>query len=242
MDKLTTRRKVILCAVIGDYITNAKPVSSRRLLLKYAFKCSGATLRNELSYLEKAGLLNHPHTSAGRVPTELGYRYYVNELNDKGLNLDERARIVDFFAEINSELDNTLEQTAFLLSKITNYIGLALSTQRVYFSGANKLLDFPEFSSRESFAEVLDIIQNGYKLLNFFHKVLYTGQPVIKIGSENAELGFKDLSLVASLYGPDNKASGAVGILGPTRMNYGRAISAVKCVTSNLSQTLESLN
>ena len=125
--ELNERMKIILSAVMHRYITTAEPVSSSILASKYNLNLSSATIRNELSILEKHDYLWHPHTSAGRIPTDKGYRFYVDHLMQKKyLDNKEKELIVGIYRK-SRELEETMKNTSLLLSKLTNNIGVVIS-------------------------------------------------------------------------------------------------------------------
>ena len=128
--EISERKKKILAAVVDEYIVTAEPVGSKALAEKAGLGCSSATIRNELAELVKMGYLEQPHTSAGRVPTALGYRMYVNELMQKQkLSLEETEELNSRLEKRLSELDNTISDVSRLASQLTNYPALALSSR-----------------------------------------------------------------------------------------------------------------
>ena len=119
---ISERKKKILAAVVDEYIRTAEPVGSKVLAERSGLGCSSATIRNELAELVNMGYLEQPHTSAGRVPTALGYRMYVNELMQKQkLSLEETEELNSRLEKKLSELDNTIEGVSRLASQLTNY-------------------------------------------------------------------------------------------------------------------------
>ena len=123
--ELDTRKKKILTAVIQDYVATAEPVGSKTLVEKYDLKISPATVRNELSGLEDLGYLRQPHPSAGRIPSDLAYRYFVDTIvEDKPLPVDERLKISHYFSNIDHEIEELVKETSSILSKLTNYVSL----------------------------------------------------------------------------------------------------------------------
>ncbi|HDP69488.1 MAG TPA: heat-inducible transcription repressor HrcA [Actinobacteria bacterium] len=123
MPVLDARKDFILNAVVEDYIKNAEPVGSQRIIDDYGLKVSSATVRNELSLLEKTEYLSQPHTSAGRVPTDKGYRYYVDALFEKkeSLVFFEEKFINQIFSTLSKELETFVREVSAVLSKLTNY-------------------------------------------------------------------------------------------------------------------------
>ena len=129
--ELTERKLKILQAIISDYVASAEPVGSRNLSKKYDLGISPATIRNEMSDLEDMGFLTHPHTSAGRVPSDKAYRFYVDELmKKKELTSSEKRIIAERLGSDIREFDSVMRHAAGLLSEITNLTSFALSPQR----------------------------------------------------------------------------------------------------------------
>lgn len=127
MPDLTERQKLILKAIIQEYVTNIEPISSKLLNDKYKLGISSATIRNEMAALEKLDYLNHPHTSAGRIPTAKGYRLYVDSLlnsNDEHYKLELAHK--KLFKLMDHEIEDVLQEATKLLSEITNYISIML--------------------------------------------------------------------------------------------------------------------
>lgn len=127
---LSERKKKILAAVVDAYIQTAEPVGSKAIAENAGLGCSSATIRNELSELVAMGYLDQPHTSAGRVPTAMGYRLYVNELMDRQkLSLEESEDINRRLNQKLRELDDTIGDVSRLASQLTNYPAMALTTR-----------------------------------------------------------------------------------------------------------------
>ncbi len=118
----------ILRALISHYVRSGEPVGSKTLVEKYSLGVSPATVRNELSALEESGLIYQPHTSAGRIPTDLGYRFFVDEWGDN-MRLPERdaRQVRRFFGEPRWELEEALRKTASLLSTLTDHAALVFA-------------------------------------------------------------------------------------------------------------------
>ena len=126
---LTERKKRILRAIIESYIQSAEPVGSKAIAASIDMEVSSATIRNEMADLEAMGLLEKPHTSAGRIPSPKGYRLYVNELMEEHkLSLQETQRINQALAMRMRELDRVLDQAGRVVSQLTNYPSFALSS------------------------------------------------------------------------------------------------------------------
>ncbi len=127
MDVLTPRQKLILAAIVEDYIRSAEPVGSRTLSKHQDFQLSPATIRNEMADLEELGYLDQPHTSAGRVPSQKGYRYYVDHLATRKEIDQATLRVLrDVFQQRMNEVERVIQQTATVLSQLTQYASIAL--------------------------------------------------------------------------------------------------------------------
>jgi heat-inducible transcriptional repressor len=126
---LDDRKAAILRAVVKEYIDTAQPVGSAHVARMGALNVSPATVRNEMAQLEREGFLAHPHTSAGRIPTDNGYRFFVDDLRTKPgtLGPEERAQVQDFFARAHGELERMLQDTSKLLSNLTTYAALVVA-------------------------------------------------------------------------------------------------------------------
>jgi len=155
---LSVRERRILKYTVQNFVQRAAPVSSGKLVKQHALDVSSATVRNTLSKLEEKGFLNQPHTSAGRIPTEMGYRYYVNELMQiEPLSNYELSALDDIKKALTGDFDNTLFQAAQLLARLSNMLALVISPKLA--SGVFKKLDLINVS--ESRLLVILTIESG---------------------------------------------------------------------------------
>ncbi len=128
---LTERKLKILQAIVGDFIHSAEPVGSRTISKKYDMGISAATIRNEMSDLEEMGFLTHPHTSAGRIPSDKAYRLYVNDLMQRYELSDDYKRAIEAELSANmNELDKTLKHASKILSQLTNLTAFAMTPRQ----------------------------------------------------------------------------------------------------------------
>ena len=128
MPSLDARRRQILEAIIHCHIMTAQPVGSRVIAKRYDLGLSAATIRNTMADLEELGLVTQPHTSAGRIPTENGYRYYVDSLMEVStLSEGERSKIQRSYGDVRREFDHLMQQTSRILSNLSHYIGVVMS-------------------------------------------------------------------------------------------------------------------
>ena len=125
--ELGARQAAILSAIVREYIRSGEPVGSKHVVGRYRLAVSSATVRNDMSLLEELGYVTQPHTSAGRIPTDTGYRHYV-DTQPHGVRLREahRRAIAGYFAEAILDLEEVLKGSVQLLSRLTQYAGLAV--------------------------------------------------------------------------------------------------------------------
>ena len=148
--QMDERKEAILRAVVQEYIETAQPVGSGHVSSAPGVDVSSATVRNEMALLEQEGYLRQPHTSAGRVPTEKGYRFFVDDLDVAGLRVANAEQVRAFFRHAHGELEDMLSETSRLLSNLTNCAGVVIgpttedatvrSVQLVGLGGSSALL------------------------------------------------------------------------------------------------------
>jgi heat-inducible transcriptional repressor len=332
---LTERRARLLSLIIGEYVDTATPVGSEAIVRRFEIPFSSATVRNEMAKLEEEGFISHPHTSAGRVPSDKGYRYYVEALmqerdlpgdvkqtirhqfHQAGRDEDEwvqlaaavLARAVENAAVVTVprtpesrvkrlELVGIQENSALLvlvlqqarvkqqvllfpapmeqdqLTAIANHLNAAFAgmsamdiarsqvqlTQmewhvanavreiieaadrggydEIYLEGARNVLTKPEFAGGDKMLNLLDVLeQRNLTRLIPFREIASDGVTVM-IGAENEENTMHDYSVVVSPYGETGGISGALAVLGPTRMHYSRTITTVRFIADVLTEML----
>ncbi|MGI6585970.1 MAG: heat-inducible transcriptional repressor HrcA [Lutisporaceae bacterium] len=335
------RKRLILQAIIEDYINHAEPVGSRTISKKYLTGTSPATIRNEMSDLEDMGYIEQPHTSAGRVPSDKGYRLYVDKIMKQN-TIDEAQRemIRRKFVDSLGEIDRLVKHASKLLSQMTQYTSIVMAPQfrrtsvkqvqfiridkaavlavivtdagilkniilrlrqdvtqdtlirisnmlndklsglgiediesidlhdmlndsmghgeiieqvvseliqtllysdttEVYRDGVSNILNLPEYSDINKARSFLNIMEERELLFKVLNDV--RGDVNVSIGSENKLEQFKECSLITATYKVNDKTIGSVGIIGPTRMEYSKAIAIVECMTKNLSEILTSI-
>lgn len=262
MSELTERQKKILWIVVRDYIDSAQPLGSEVILDKYTdLECSSATVRKELSLLEEEGFLTHPHTSAGRIPTDKGYRFYVDNLM-RAYNLTMREKtLVDQLAKsLNNDMNQMMEETVRTLHSISNYatamrtnndffeemigqVQKSISAARresLYLTGLSKLFYEPEFENIENIRRITGLLEEKDKFSRILDEYSDPGKVNITIGHEMREDELKDYSLVTRDILFKGESIGKIGIIGPTRMQYGRVTKAVNTIAEMLDHFFES--
>ncbi len=349
---LTPRQQAIIAFVVREHIETARPVSSKLLAEKYSMDNSAATIRAELSRLEEMGYLTHPHTSAGRVPTDTGYRYFVQQLmGEVELPLNEQRTIAHQFHQSRLDLTQWMQLAASVLARTailsrpdgthsTALVALVtppharqarlkhlqiISTQgrlvllivvlhdgsvkqemltlaeplsqetlseastrlnegyadwsgdelmarhgsiedtlgaevmgvvadmmrradawaatEVYRDGLTEVLKLPEYEGREMAEALLSVLEEQSLLEEVLNKASGStiGGVQVVIGGESDWAELRDFSMVLARYGVTDYATGALGVLGPTRMPYGRAVSTVRYVSRLLTDLISEM-
>ena len=212
---MNERQEHLLKIIATCYIKSAQPVSSKLICSAGEFDLSSATIRNEMADLEQEGYIFHPHTSAGRVPTEKGYRYYVQHFIDES-PLPKRQQEALEKAFGGSAGADTIKQLAKKLAELADStVFIAFSPNDFYYTGLSNLFAQPEFSEHEVIYSVSKVIDHFDRVLTkLFDSVDDTD---ILIGSDNPFA--TDCSAVVTRY-VTGARSGLLGILGPVRMDY----------------------
>lgn len=339
--ELNDRVKTILSAVVHRYITTAEPVSSGIIAQKYNLNLSTATIRHEMYLLEKYDYLWQPYTSSGRIPTDKGYRFYVDNLMKKNhLKEKEKREIIQIYKK-SKEFEETMKITSQLLSKLTNNIGVVLapviynnmvkeiqfvsvgnnriltvivtdsglicqkiinvseeidkdrlyyisnfinsklaenevnltnlndlmvdelekiisiqesfdhihkfleecfnfeySENKVYLDGRINIMKHPEFKETDKLNYILSFIEEENILAATIRGYLGFRKTKVIIGKESKLKEMQNCSLITSEYEIKGRPAGAIGILGPTRMDYSRMVSIAEYISDKLSEIL----
>jgi len=338
--QLTPRQREILRRVVEEYVATGQPVGSKGLVERAELGVSPSTVRNELAELEGFGLLTHPHTSAGRVPTDRGYRLYAGDLLER---LEPRPSGGASFAApaVRTGLEAVMQETTEMLADATRLLALvsapplatttvrhvevlllqpqvalvvlitstggvskrtvafdapvdtglaawareylnetvgglqlgsgllrrrledpslprreraflaelspvfsasaAADDQRVFVGGAAGLLGDVRADEREACRHLLEMLERRAALLELLGETLDLRRPVVRVGDELDSSGLHDVAIVGSGYGLATRTLGSVSLLGPVRMDYEKAIRAVRAAAAELSRYVESV-
>ncbi len=239
-EEMELRKDRILAKVIGQYIRTVAPVGSAFIAQEFGYEVSSATIRNILAELEEKGFLTHPHTSAGRVPTQRGYRYYVDHLMDEiQLLREEQEHIRVEYEREKVELDNLLEMTSVIISDITHYTGIVSVDgwdNRLFCRGTNYVVQYPDPQNVEKISNILEALDKKQKVLEVINKNLVNRIDIL-IGHEINFEPISDCSIVVSQYKLKEGHSGRIAVLGPTRMNYQKVVSALMYISELMEET-----
>jgi len=237
--ELTDRQNNVLKTVIGNHIKSATPVGSRHISEKLGY--SSATIRNVMSELEEMGFIDKPHTSAGRVPTCMGYRYYVNNLMELDSISRRQKDIIEreYYERRIETVEEMLRCISHLLSMLTRYAGIAcVSSLKFYMEGASYMLDMPEFRDVDKMRILLELFDRKTELLKLLNEEDDSGGVRIHIGEDEKSGRLKDLSLISASYNIKQKHKGSLGILGPLRMDYASLIPLVDFVSRAIEEII----
>jgi len=331
-EQLTERQRTILRMIVGEYVAQAAPVGSKTLAQKYGLDFSAATVRNDMMVLEQAGYVYHPHPSAGRIPSDKGYRYYIESLmEDTDLPDEAKRHISDQFQQAGLDMALWVQLAAAMAARVARYVAMvtmpaapksklkhielvpvqdkmfmlivllhegilkqqivnladavpeedlrtmahrltdifrglsaeditgtkaaltaveAQVTQNVvkimrqvdvggyldlHMEGIAHILRQPEFARGDKVGVVLEAIQDNDVIGSLMPVALATKDVQVFIGQENEWPPLRECSLVLCRYGVEGEVYGMLGLLGPTRMEYGRAISAVRYLSGALN-------
>ncbi len=224
------RQQDLLRAIVQEYITTAKPVSSKQLVQSGEFDCSPATLCSDMAELEVAGYIAQPHTSAGRVPTEKGYQYYIRHFIDpqqlKRAKKEAIERAVQLPQPDRRQLLRVLAKT---LSDLTGEtVVISLSGKNYFFTGIGHMFRKPEFAAdAQLLLEIGDLFDHIDEVMQQVNQRVSRNVEVL-IGQENPFS--ESLSMVVSEYHWSGEQPGVMGILGPMRMDYNTNIAMLEYV------------
>ena len=338
------RQKKILSSIVESYIDNAMPVGSRTISQKLRQSMSPATIRNVMADLEERGLIAHPHTSAGRVPTDKGYRYYVDSLLEpKHITKEEESIINKMLTRTHDDFESLVQNASRAISMITNVAGVVLTPRlkrsifkriefvpidssrvlavlitgsgivrdsildleedftkqdllriseflnqelsgmflgeinnhltrrlleerdsfytflkkaisilsmptllkmkdRVYFEGASSVMSYPEFSNVAKARLFLRLFEEEKDILDLFNEDMEQDGIKVHIGKENTCKDIQECTIITCNYMINKRTIGALGAIGPTRMEYGKVIAAISYLSEVLGEALESID
>jgi heat-inducible transcriptional repressor len=246
---MTERQQQILRSIIEQYAEVASPVGSS--LLAKVFGVSSATIRAEMAELERMGYIQQPHTSAGRVPTDKGYRFYVNSLADEQQQdtlppIGHAQRALAARVQDGGMPERTIRNAVDTLVELTHNLGIATIGNQLYMAGLSNLFGQPEFMQANQVRQVAELLDN----LEPWLRETAPNQPLsVYIGRENPIGRSAGCSLIISRFISPYSDRSYIGVLGPTRQNYrdvmklvGRAGETLEEVLYNAAAKPKNLN
>lgn len=241
---LGERKADVLRAVVADHIRTGEPVGSGTVASRYRLGVSPATIRNDMAALTELGFLAQPHTSAGRIPTDFGYRFYVDTL-PRWPSLPRRAErtVAASLVPPPSELSEVVRRAAVVLSRLTHYGAVAQPPEsaHVVIGGAANIVSEESFERRETVAALLEALEQEDSVVALLQTVAGEGEVAVRIGRENPMAALREASVVVAAYGAGMRPLGVLAVIGPTRMHYRESISAIRSVSRHLSRAVQAL-
>jgi len=334
---LSERKEHILRIIVSEYISMASPVGSEAIARRYGLGVSAATVRNEMAHLEEDGYIVRRHISGGGIPSDKGYRYYVESLVQEEVPLEEQRMLSHLFHQVERELEEWTRLAATLLARMVHNVAIVTFPKAVasrikhvelvalqeslallilllqearlrqqliafdeaisqgelsaishklnalfqgltrsqvlaqsvvlspiegqvknavvqimavedeqryeepYIEGLRHILTQPEFSRSQNMLGLMEVLESKDVVRSLLPEMLAEGGVHVVIGAENREDALKGCSMLTTQYGIPGEVNGALGVIGPTRMPYGRAISAVRYMGSLMSDLVAEL-
>lgn len=235
---MSERQIQILASIIEQYAEVAAPVGS--VTLAKLFGISSATVRSEMAKLEELGLIMQPHTSAGRVPTDKGYRMYVNAINDAETSelpqIDRGTRAIEARVSPHGDrADRAIRSAVDSLVDLTQNLGLATIGDELYMNGIGNLFSQPEFLQGDHVQGVARLLDN----LEPWLREVEPNEPLnVYIGAENPIGKTSGSTLVISKFRSPYSDKSYIGVLGPTRQSYGKVMRLVRHAGAMLEEVL----
>lgn len=229
---LKDRQKSVLGATVREHIRTAKPISSRELVRHFRLKISPATVRNEMQELDDAGYLRQPHTSSGRIPTDQGYRFFVDHLtHEQALSNTERELMKDLL-RMDQELEFMRELSRTVSRMCGTYTVAGTSENDImYKSGFSELLEEPEFHDSEqvrTFSRFIDFLdEKMHEFVDFD-----TGEEQIFIGEENPLEEARAYATISIKWRHPRGFHGFLTLIGPKRMDYRKSVALINYLKS----------
>jgi transcriptional regulator of heat shock response len=241
METLSLRQNNILRGVIETHIETTQPVGSRSIAERYALSFSPATIRHEMGALEEMGYLTHPHTSSGRLPTDHGYRYYLDHTSFEGRGEEPWKRLSDELvpASGDEKLEDFSEHVSLLLSSLSQEVGLALmpfeeapasqkqGRAKLSLQGLPYILEQPEFQDVRKVRNLLGAFEEKVTLTRWVLTHADPGHVSVSVGREHAHEALEDCAIVTACYAAGEDRRGIVAVLGPKRMAYRQIVPLV---------------
>lgn len=232
---MTERQRLILNSIIEQYAEVASPVGSS--LLAKVFNVSSATIRADMAELERLGLISQPHTSAGRIPTDKGYRMYVNGITESAVGLPATRAEKALAARVQGGgmPERTIRNAVDTLVELTHNLGIATIGNQLYMSGLSNLFGQPEFVGGTQVRQIAELLDN----LEPWLREAAPNEPLsVYIGGENPIGRSAGASLIISRFRSPYSDHSYIGVLGPTRQQYRDVMGLVRHAGQELEEAL----
>lgn len=240
MAQITDRQTEILKAVVKEFIETAQPVGSETIEKKYNPGVSPATIRNEMSQLTQLGYLKKPHSSAGRMPTSMGLKYYVKGLmTPKKLSVAEEVGVKEKIWEARNDFEKLLKEATKELARRTQTLAVASDGGGDFFTcGLSNLLDYHEFFDIDVTKTLLSLMDRNDYWMRIIEKTFAGGENepfYLLLGEELEEEFLEPCGFVYQIYRTDSHR-GLIGVIGPSRLPYTEVVPLVDYVANLISE------
>ena len=234
IEQMNDREREVFRIVVREYLRSAEPVGSALIVSRHQLGVSTATIRNDMAELEERGLLEQPHTSAGRIPTEAGYRYYVDQFVRKA-TVEEKRRpeLEAAVRELERDMESAARKFARTVASITGETAIIRVGSQAYLTGVANLMDKPEFRVGDLMRSAIRAIDDIDALARDLEHCA-GDQVAVLIGTENP-FGRSFSSVVTVCAVPD-MGEAVIGILGPTRMDYDTNVAMMQYIRERLEE------
>jgi len=249
---LTNRQEVILNCVVDTHIQTAQPVGSRMITERYRLQSSPATVRHEMGVLEYHGFLMHPHTSSGRIPTDRGYRYYVDHSPvswtaesasiPDGLmqELSDASDEIELFGEkVSGVLSQLAEETSLVIMEEGSSEDSLEMKSRYFLQGTSYILDKPEFQDLQKVKPLLKAFEEKRGIGHWVTRRTKSDGVNISIGTENEPEVLRECTVVTTRYTTGQSREGMLAVVGPTRLDYAKTVSLVRQMAQMIQQVIQ---
>lgn len=229
-EALTARQTLVLKSLIDEYIETAIPVGSENLDKKYNLGVSPATIRSEMNALTQKGYLKQPHTSAGRIPTPLAMKFYIDQLmEERQMSLTEEVKTKEDVWDSRRSVDSLLDEATKVLADRTKSLAVAATDEgKIWRSGFSNIFLNPEFSDVATCASIFSIVEEVDKMTELFFQKAVSGSPIdVLFGEDLGWPGFMPVGIVATHFNIRGK-NAALGVIGPVRLSYSTVIPILK--------------
>jgi heat-inducible transcriptional repressor len=240
MIDLTARQVQILRAVIEEFVSTAEPVGSETVDKKYAIGVSPATIRNEMSQLTKQGYLTKSHSSAGRVPTSVAMKLYVNELmKERDLSVADEVSAKEKIWNSRDKLDNMLYQITKVLADKSQALAITLhNDHHLHHSGYANLLQMPEFYDIKVMRNVLQLIEEEKLLEEIFDSSTNENLVQVVYGTELGNINLSPIGIIYMTFKVDGEVV-HIALLGSSRFDYAYIIPMMRYVRGLIKEIVE---
>ncbi len=228
------RQREVFRIVVREYLRSAEPVGSSLIVSRHRLGVSPATIRNDMAELEQRGLLEQPHTSAGRIPTEAGYRYYVDQFVQKNATGDQRRPELEAaVAELERDMESAARKFARTVAQVTGETAVIRVGSQAYLTGVANLMDKPELRVGDLMRSAMAAFDDLDALMNDVER--RAGKEVTVLIGEDNPFGRSFSSVVTVCAMPD-AGEAVIGIIGPTRMDYDTNVALMRYIHERLDE------